>query len=258
MVDTDLIETLYRRVYQEKVLGSQRLRLLNVSRLTAAEETAGRVAVTVESLLTGERTVLDADVLVCATGYRPPTRSRCSASSAGRCHHDEQGRAVVDRDYRIRTDAGVRAGIYLQGGTEHTHGISSSLLSNTAIRSAEILESVCGRRPAAPVQPTGPAHPLGPPSPPCPRCPARAEPAPTREPVHPTGAAGRARRGAAHHGPPRPGTRAGRGARHRDPPTAPRTPEGIAEATGGAGRHQRPARAGARRVRRGARRGAAC
>jgi L-ornithine N5-oxygenase len=149
VVDTDLIETLYRRVYREKVLGSQRLRLLNVSRLTAAEEIGGRVAVTVESMLTGARTVLDADVLVCATGYAPADPFPMLGEVAGRCHYDEQGRAVVERDYRIRTDASVHAGIYLQGGTEHTHGISSSLLSNTAVRSAEILESVCDRRHAS-------------------------------------------------------------------------------------------------------------
>ena len=146
VVDTDLIEALYRRVYREKVLGSQRLRLLNVSRLTAAQESAGRVAVTVESMLTGARTVLDADVLVCATGYAPADPFPLLGELSARCHYDEQGRAVVERDYRIRTDASVRAGIYLQGGTEHTHGISSSLLSNTAVRSAEILESVCARR----------------------------------------------------------------------------------------------------------------
>jgi L-ornithine N5-oxygenase len=34
----------------------------------------------------------------------------------------------------------------LQGGTEHTHGITSALLSNTAIRVGEILESVVARR----------------------------------------------------------------------------------------------------------------
>ncbi|WP_327011376.1 lysine N(6)-hydroxylase/L-ornithine N(5)-oxygenase family protein [Dactylosporangium sp. NBC_01737] len=153
VVDTDLIEALYRRVYREKVLGSQRLRLLNVSRLTAAQESAGRVAVTVESMLTGARTVLDADVLVCATGYAPADPFPLLGELSARCHYDEQGRAVVERDYRVRTDPGVHAGIYLQGGTEHTHGISSSLLSNTAIRSAEILESVCARRHTEPAVP---------------------------------------------------------------------------------------------------------
>jgi len=42
------------------------------------------------------------------------------------------------------TDPAQGPGIYLQGGTEHTHGITSSLLSNTAIRAAEILASIVG------------------------------------------------------------------------------------------------------------------
>ena len=35
---------------------------------------------------------------------------------------------------------------YLQGGTEYSHGLTSSLLSNIAIRSGEIAESIIARR----------------------------------------------------------------------------------------------------------------
>jgi L-ornithine N5-oxygenase len=64
VVDAELIEDLYGRVYREKVLGRERLRLFNASRVADAVETAGGVRTTVESLLTGERTVLDADIVV--------------------------------------------------------------------------------------------------------------------------------------------------------------------------------------------------
>ena len=37
-------------------------------------------------------------------------------------------------------------GLYIQGNTEHTHGLTSSLLSNIAVRSAEILQSVDANR----------------------------------------------------------------------------------------------------------------
>ncbi|GIF23075.1 L-ornithine N5-oxygenase [Actinoplanes tereljensis] len=149
VVDADLIETLYRRVYQEKVLGTQRLRLLNASRLVAAEESdgPGPVAVTIQSLLTGEHQTIDADVLICATGYTPVDPFALLGPIAAHCHRDELGRAVVERDYRLRTDAAMRASVYLQGGTEHTHGLSSSLLSNTATRAAQILDSVRQRQP---------------------------------------------------------------------------------------------------------------
>ncbi|MGC4946788.1 lysine N(6)-hydroxylase/L-ornithine N(5)-oxygenase family protein [Streptomyces sp. DT224] len=145
VVDIDLIDDLYRRMYQERVLGTERLRFLNVSRLTEAVETPDTVRATVKSLVTGEETVLDADVVVFATGYSPADPLGLLGEAAEHCMRDEEGRVRVERDYRIATDAALNCGIYLQGGTEHTHGITSALLSNTAIRVGEILDSLLDR-----------------------------------------------------------------------------------------------------------------
>ncbi|MEV3874195.1 lysine N(6)-hydroxylase/L-ornithine N(5)-oxygenase family protein [Streptomyces sp. NPDC049906] len=145
VVDVDLIADLYRQAYQEKVLGTERLRFLNMSRLTGVEETGDRVRVTARSSVTGEDTVLDADVVVFATGYSPVDPFGVLGKVAPRCHRDDRGRARVERDYRLATDPEVRCGIYLQGGTEHTHGITSSLLSNIAVRVGEILDSIVER-----------------------------------------------------------------------------------------------------------------
>ncbi|MFE6764919.1 lysine N(6)-hydroxylase/L-ornithine N(5)-oxygenase family protein [Streptomyces sp. NPDC057689] len=145
VVDIDLIDDLYRQMYQEKVLGTERLRFLNVSRLTAVEETPDRARATVKSLVTGEETRLDADVVVFATGYSPADPLGLLGEVGAHCLRDEEGRVRVERDYRIATDTGLNCGIYLQGGTEHTHGITSALLSNTAIRVGEILDSLLDR-----------------------------------------------------------------------------------------------------------------
>ncbi|HWO58794.1 MAG TPA: SidA/IucD/PvdA family monooxygenase [Umezawaea sp.] len=154
VVDHDLIAELYRRVYQEKVLGKQRLRLINVSRPAEVVETEDGVRVTVESLTTGERTDLDADAVVYATGYRESDPTEMLGEIAEHCRRDERERLRVGRDYRVDTDGQVGGGIYLQGGTEHSHGITSSLLSNLAVRVGEILESVVDRRtPSIPAQP---------------------------------------------------------------------------------------------------------
>ncbi|WNV84370.1 lysine N(6)-hydroxylase/L-ornithine N(5)-oxygenase family protein [Umezawaea sp. Da 62-37] len=147
VVDNDLIAELYRRVYKEKVLGTQRLRLVNVSRPAEVVETPEGVRVTVESLTTGEHTVLEADAVVYATGYRESDPTAMLGEIAPHCRRDEQARLRVGRDYRLDTDGQVRGGIYLQGGTEHSHGITSSLLSNLAVRVGEILESVVDDRP---------------------------------------------------------------------------------------------------------------
>ncbi|MFE5891231.1 lysine N(6)-hydroxylase/L-ornithine N(5)-oxygenase family protein [Streptomyces sp. NPDC056462] len=145
VVDIDLIDDLYRQMYQEKVLGTERLRFLNVSRLTDVKETPAKVRATVTSLVTGDETPLDADVVVFATGYSPADPIGLLGEVADRCLRDDEGRVRVERDYRIATDPDLRCGIYLQGGTEHTHGITSALLSNTAIRVGEILESLLDR-----------------------------------------------------------------------------------------------------------------
>ncbi|MFC9470127.1 lysine N(6)-hydroxylase/L-ornithine N(5)-oxygenase family protein [Streptomyces coelicoflavus] len=145
VVDIDLIDDLYRQMYREKVLGTERLRFLNVSRLTDVKETPDRVRATVTSLVTGEETLLDADVLVLATGYGPADPLGLLGEVADRCQRDDEGRVRVERDYRVATDPDLRCGIYLQGGTEHTHGITSSLLSNTAVRVGEILDSLLDR-----------------------------------------------------------------------------------------------------------------
>ncbi|MFD4692156.1 lysine N(6)-hydroxylase/L-ornithine N(5)-oxygenase family protein [Streptomyces sp. NBC_00683] len=145
VVDIDLIDDLYRQAYQEKVLGTERLRFVNVSRLTGVQETPEKVRSTVKSLVTGEESELDADIVVFATGYSPVDPLGLLGDVADRCLRDDEGRVRVERDYRIATDSDLRCGIYLQGGTEHTHGITSSLLSNTAIRVGEILDSLLDR-----------------------------------------------------------------------------------------------------------------
>ncbi|MDT0400077.1 L-lysine 6-monooxygenase, partial [Streptomyces sp. DSM 41636] len=103
------------------------------------------VRATVKSLVTGEETPLDADIVVFATGYSPADPLGLLGEVADRCLRDDEGRVRVERDYRIATEPGLNCGIYLQGGTEHTHGITTSLLSNTAIRVGEFLDSLLDR-----------------------------------------------------------------------------------------------------------------
>ncbi|AXK34909.1 L-lysine 6-monooxygenase [Streptomyces armeniacus] len=149
VVDMDLIESLYATMYREKVQGRERLRMRNVSRIRDVRERDGRLEVSVEYLPTGEREFLDADLLVHATGYRPRDIGALLGEAAKLCLRDEADAVRVGRDHRVETAPGTTAGIYLQGATEHTHGITSSLLSNTAVRSGEILDSLLAQRASA-------------------------------------------------------------------------------------------------------------
>ncbi|WP_374701556.1 lysine N(6)-hydroxylase/L-ornithine N(5)-oxygenase family protein [Streptomyces maremycinicus] len=150
VVDMELIEALYATSYREKVAGRERLRFLNVSRIRAVDPGPdGGLEVAVEFLPTGERQVLAADVLVLATGYRPRELASLLGEAAKLCLRDDGDEVRVGRDHRVETVPEVTAGLYLQGGTEHTHGLTSTLLSTVAVRAEEIHRSVLAGRPAA-------------------------------------------------------------------------------------------------------------
>jgi L-ornithine N5-oxygenase len=155
VVDAELIEELYQREYRERVLGNRRLRMMNASRVIAVDETGddtgGGLRVSVESLPSGRVEELDADALVYATGYQPADTLRLLGGAGELVERRHDGTPVVHRDYRLGLDRPGDAAIYVQGGTEHSHGISSSLLSNVAVRTGEIVTSIAAR--AAGLQP---------------------------------------------------------------------------------------------------------
>jgi len=144
VVDPGLIEELYRRHYREMVAGTERLRFYNVCRLVEVVDLGDQMKLTIESLVDGNREVLIADLVVYATGYRSVDPRRLLGDVAIRCCRDATGRLEMRRDYSVATDADFTAGIYVQGATEYTHGLSSTLLSNIAVRSGEIVASIVG------------------------------------------------------------------------------------------------------------------
>ncbi|SDH57782.1 lysine N(6)-hydroxylase/L-ornithine N(5)-oxygenase family protein [Nonomuraea jiangxiensis] len=142
VVDLDLLQELFRRAYREKVAGAQRLRVMNLSRAVGLESHSDGVSVHVQSLVTGEVEALRADVVVYATGYRPVEPLDLLGAAGRFCLRDEHGELLVGRDHRVRTVPELSCGIYLQGATEHSHGLTSTLLSTTAVRAGEIASSL--------------------------------------------------------------------------------------------------------------------
>jgi L-ornithine N5-oxygenase len=145
VVDLDLIEELYRRSYAEKVAGAERLRIMNASRLFDVHADDRCVRAKVRFLPTGEVRAIEADAVVCATGYRERDPLDLLGEAREHCRMREGGGPYVDRDYRIATEPDQAWSVYLQGATEDTHGIASSLLSMTAVRTGEIVQSIARR-----------------------------------------------------------------------------------------------------------------
>lgn len=143
-VDSEVIADLYAREYQEKVGDSRRLFIHGASRLDAekTEETDDGVRVTINHLPTSTTETFTADAVVYATGFRSvDLRDLLSDASEEYCFGND-GLPQVTRDYRIRRPTEHTGHIYLHGGVEHSHGLTSTLLSNVAVRSGEIVDSI--------------------------------------------------------------------------------------------------------------------
>jgi L-ornithine N5-monooxygenase len=142
VVDPELIEALYRRYYQDLVNGKSRIKLHRMARISDLTSTADGVAVAIESLSSGVVEAIDADAVIYASGYRPTDPMKLLGDVAEICALDTSGHLLVGLDYRVQTTTALACGIFLQGLTEHIHGLSSSLLSNVAVRAGHIVESI--------------------------------------------------------------------------------------------------------------------
>ncbi|MDO5618420.1 lysine N(6)-hydroxylase/L-ornithine N(5)-oxygenase family protein [Kocuria sp.] len=138
-VDPELIESLYNREYEERVTGRRRLFMHNCTEMLECVEDDDGVTVTVRDLMTGELSTLRADLVVFGSGYRQADPIELFGNDAQWYRHDGV-RPEVLRDYRWSPKQDGAPDVFLNGGVEHSHGLTSSLLSNLAVRSGEILE----------------------------------------------------------------------------------------------------------------------
>ena len=146
VVDGELITALYRQHYKERVAGRERLRFHNASEVADVRPYDDRTDVVIESLIDGRRETVEADLVVYCTGYRCADPLAMLGPAADDWPRDSQGRAHFHRDYSVVTPPEVTAGFYAPGATEHTHGLTSTLLSNVAVRAGEMVAAMVAAR----------------------------------------------------------------------------------------------------------------
>lgn len=133
------------------VQGRRRLVVLNASEIAGHDVRSDSVVVDVRDRTTGVVTPYGCDAVVFATGYRPVDVADLLGTAGERLVRDAEGRPVVGRDHRLAVDGHATAGLFVQGGTEHSHGLGATLLSNIAVRAGEVLDAVLASRLLHPV-----------------------------------------------------------------------------------------------------------
>ncbi|MDQ8728107.1 lysine N(6)-hydroxylase/L-ornithine N(5)-oxygenase family protein [Bradyrhizobium sp. LHD-71] len=137
VVDSDLLDQLYRLLYQQRVSGKEHIALHPRSEVTGVVPTPNGIELETVDKFDGGSRRRAYDAVILATGYdrdRPlsvlePIRTYIQGSEP-------------DRNYRLATSPTFRPHVYLQGYSEASHGLSDTLLSVLAIRSQEIAESL--------------------------------------------------------------------------------------------------------------------
>ena len=137
VVDIDLIERIYGIFYRQKVSGVARHAFRTLTTVEQATASAQGVELVLRNNATGERSVQHYDAVVLATGYERQMHRQLLAPL-----QEYLGEFEVDRNYRVLTDERCKAGIYMQGFSQASHGLSDTLLSILPIRAEEIAGSL--------------------------------------------------------------------------------------------------------------------
>jgi L-ornithine N5-monooxygenase len=141
-VTPEMLDTLFRQIYLERLTGQQRLSMITMVDVVGAVLRDNEVALSLFDRMTGTEREHVCDLVLLGTGFesRMPPLVRWAASACG------VEKIEVSRAYRMVTPPVVLADCYLQGTNEETHGIADSLISVLAVRAGEIVEDILSRR----------------------------------------------------------------------------------------------------------------
>ena len=140
-VESELLNELHDRQYRESVTGRKRLDIRRTTEVLSARNCSdGSVDVDIRHRVTGDVVTENFDVVVCATGF--------SSRGLTGIHTDNHGGDdfTVTRDYGAVLNGQRVSGLFVQGATEATHGLGSTLLSNIATRSGELVAAITGQQ----------------------------------------------------------------------------------------------------------------
>ncbi|MEH2591664.1 lysine N(6)-hydroxylase/L-ornithine N(5)-oxygenase family protein [Bradyrhizobium sp. AZCC 1721] len=137
VVDADLLDQLYRLLYQQRVSGTAGIALHPRSEIVSIDAAPEGIEIGTVDKFGGAKRRSTYDAVILATGYDRET-PHAFLEPIQRYIRD----TVLDRNYKLVTTPAFRPQIHLQGYSEASHGLSDTLLSVLATRSQEIAESL--------------------------------------------------------------------------------------------------------------------
>jgi len=145
VLDRDLIDSLYRSMYEARLRGEDLIHFLPDTMVECACILADRVELSTRCRTSGEQASLLADYVVLATGYRRHPLPDCLTLLRPYLLTDEDGRPKLGRDFRVECEGIFRPAVHLLGFSEYEHGINDTFLSLAAHRAEIVARSLLQR-----------------------------------------------------------------------------------------------------------------
>lgn len=137
VVDPKLISILYERLYYQELIGTEQIQLHHFHELQGIDSDSKKAVF--KELVDKKEVSFEFDGLFLATGYEIIATDIIKNFEEYLIYDSEQ-RLVLDKDYMVeRVNENFKPKLFIQGASEHSHGLSETLLSLLAYRSGKIV-----------------------------------------------------------------------------------------------------------------------
>jgi L-ornithine N5-monooxygenase len=144
-VDFEVSSALYWKVYEDRLLGQNRIQMIPRSRVLSVVPTNTGYELRIADVYTDTPATINADVIVLGTGYREDLFPSLLEPLRSVVQIDGDGGPSVSFAYRVATDRGFAPAVYMNGLSERTHGISDATsFSMMALKAERILQDILG------------------------------------------------------------------------------------------------------------------
>jgi L-ornithine N5-monooxygenase len=147
-VDPDVSRALYLRVYEDRVCGESRIKVLKRARVVDVTFEEGAYQILLEERFLHTQQQLQADAIILCTGFSEDHVPAYLKPILPYLCFEKDETLVVTRDYRVETGPTFKPQIYVNGISELTHGISDSTsFSMMALKAGRIYQGLTGAPP---------------------------------------------------------------------------------------------------------------
>ncbi|WP_283152095.1 lysine N(6)-hydroxylase/L-ornithine N(5)-oxygenase family protein [Guptibacillus hwajinpoensis] len=137
---TDIYNLLYEQSVGGKDMDVMLMPLTEINGVREKEDGTG-YEVECRQWQKGENFLLDSEVIIAGTGYRPLI-PKCLQDIEEIIDWDEQGRYHVSKDYRLNLTCEASSHIFVHSGMQHTHGVGSTNLGLAVNRNKIIINQL--------------------------------------------------------------------------------------------------------------------